>query len=96
MQVFCQLTLSWCTCDYIPFFRNLQSINSSLLFRLILLNKLLEDGNMLFRQGQLADAAHRYRYALKRVPQHEDEDLSAQFAQIQLHLLLNLSRCQRR
>lgn len=64
--------------------------------QLILLNKLLEDGNMLFRQGQLGDAAHRYRYALKRLPHHEDEDISAQFVQLQLHLLLNLSRCQRR
>ena len=36
--------------------------------RLILLNKLLEDGNMLYRQGHLAEASHRYRYALKRLP----------------------------
>ena len=51
---------------------------------------------MLFRKSQLGDASHRYRYALKRVPQHEDEVLCAQFTQLQLHLLLNLSRCERK
>ena len=36
--------------------------------RLILLNKLLEDGNTLFRSGRLEAAAYRYEYALKRLP----------------------------
>merc|ERR1712141_341317 len=35
---------------------------------LILLNKLLEDGNTLFRKGRLTDAAYRYEYALRRLP----------------------------
>ena len=35
---------------------------------LVLLNKLLEDGNTLFRHGRLNEAAYRYEYALKRLP----------------------------
>ena len=33
-----------------------------------MLNKLLEDGNILFRKGRLTDAAYRYEYALRRMP----------------------------
>ena len=33
-----------------------------------MLNKLLEDGNTLFRKGRLTDAAYRYEYALRRMP----------------------------
>jgi hypothetical protein len=40
----------------------------SLKNRLVLLNKLLEDGNTLYKRDQLDSAAHRYQYALKRVP----------------------------
>ena len=92
--------------------------------RLILLNKLLEDGNMLYRQGHLAEASHRYRYALKRLPPvsgageqleqlasqqqqqqlasqqqqlaSQQQQLASQLSTLSLHLLLNLSRCERR
>ena len=64
--------------------------------RLILLNKLLEDGNILFRKCQLGDAAHRYRYALRRVPDTTEEAFADQLNKLQMHLLLNLSRCERR
>ena len=80
--------------------------------RLILLNKLLEDGNMLYRQGHLAEASHRYRYALKRLPpvagvgeqqpqleqlaSQQLQQLASQLSTLSLHLLLNLSRCERR
>jgi len=63
--------------------------------QLILLNKLLEDGNTLYRKSMLVDAAHRYRYALKRLPR-EEADWSQTFSQLNIHLLLNLSRCERR
>lgn len=63
--------------------------------QLILLNKLLEDGNTLYRKSLLVDAAHRYRYALKRLPKDE-ADWSETFSQLNIHLLLNLSRCERR
>ena len=76
-------------------------------YRLILLNKLLEDGNMLYRQGHLAEASHRYRYALKRLPpvpgagdqlqlEKQQQQLAPQLSTLSLHLLLNLSRCERR
>ena len=38
---------------------------------MILINKILEDGNTLFRKNKLQDASHRYKYALKRIPQLE-------------------------
>ncbi|XP_071451060.1 protein TANC1 isoform X2 [Hetaerina americana] len=39
---------------------------------LILLNKLLEDGNVLYKKGRLQEASHRYRYALKKCPSEEE------------------------
>jgi len=35
---------------------------------LLLLNKLLEDGNALYKREKLSDAIYRYEYALKRLP----------------------------
>ena len=60
---------------------------------LILLNKLLDDGNTLYRQGRLPDAAHRYRYALRRLPRTGLDSWAQTFQTLQTHLLLNLSRC---
>ena len=76
---------------------------------LILLNKLLEDGNVLYRKTRLKEASHRYSYALRKFPAvpemsdgpgHEDQNhvmahLQA-FAQLKLNFLLNLSRCKRK
>ena len=62
---------------------------------MILLNKLLEDGNTLYRQNKLPDAAHRYRYAIKRIPR-ENPEWQETFSQLEIHLFLNLSRCERR
>ena len=66
-----------------------------LLCRLILLNKLLEDGNTLYRQNRLPDAAHRYSYAIKRLPR-EKSGWEETFSQLEIPLFLNLSRCERR
>ena len=105
---------------------------------MILLNKLLEDGNTLFKRNRFEEAAHRYSYALKRIPATnnnvtsslvggakrrqltltvddevgggggesggEDENSSSLdqadheslFNQLRTHLLLNLSKCQRK
>ena len=41
---------------------------------MILLNKLLEDGNTLFRNGKYDAAAYRYEYALKRIPRLKPSD----------------------
>ena len=73
--------------------------------RLILLNKLLEDGNTLYRRNRFEDAAHRYQYAVKRLPPiqpqlQQQQQLTQQedqlFEQLRIHLLLNLSRCKRK
>lgn len=63
---------------------------------MLLLNKLLEDGNTLFRKGSLSEAAHRYQYALRRLPNNMAGQHRPIFEQLQIHLLLNLSRCKRK
>ncbi|XP_040570019.1 protein TANC2 isoform X2 [Lepeophtheirus salmonis] len=67
---------------------------------LILLNKLLEDGNVLFSKGRLSDSSHRYEYALKRLPSSNDLNTFPQhrgvFLRVKVHLLLNLSRSRRK
>ena len=65
--------------------------------QLILLNKLLEDGNTLYRQQRLLEASHRYRYALKRLASIQPAgELKETFGQLETNLLLNLSRAERR
>jgi len=63
---------------------------------LILLNKLLEDGNLLYRKLRLREAAHRYQYALKKFPAQDSPDNSAAFDQLKFNFLLNHSRCKRK
>ena len=71
------------------------------------MNKLLDDGNTLFRKDQVNEAAHRYQYALRKLPSVLASTLSgsskssgsvtkATFEQLNVHLLLNLSRCKRK
>lgn len=63
----------------------------------VLLNKLLEDGNVLYRKNRFQDAAHRYQYALRKISGLEQLlDRNAVFAQLRTNLLLNLSRCKRK
>ncbi len=70
--------------------------------RLLLLNKLLDDGNTLFKKGQLNEAAHRYQYALRKLPTvltntaSRSSNAKCTFEQLNVHLLLNLSRCKRK
>lgn len=62
----------------------------------ILLNKLLEDGNVLYRKNRFQEAAHRYQYALRKISGLEQLlERNAIFAQLRTNLLLNLSRCKR-
>ncbi|XP_015109906.1 protein TANC2 isoform X2 [Diachasma alloeum] len=76
---------------------------------LILLNKLLEDGNVLYRKERLKEASHRYAYALRKFPGAPEQVHDAQsqegsnlilhlqtFTQLKLNFLLNLSRCKRK
>ncbi|XP_032593584.1 protein TANC2 isoform X3 [Drosophila grimshawi] len=63
----------------------------------VLLNKLLEDGNVLYRKNRFQDAAHRYQYALRKISGLEQLlERNAVFAQLRTNLLLNLSRCKRK
>lgn len=63
-------------------------------FRLVLLNKLLEDGNTLYRKGRLKEAAYRYTYALNKFP--PENELDSTFKQLQINFYLNTSRCKRK
>jgi len=65
---------------------------------LILLNKLMDDGNTLYRQNRLTEAAIRYKYALKRlgaIQQSSDTD-HHWLTDMETGLLLNLSRVERK
>ncbi len=70
----------------------------SFFFSLLLLNKLLEDGNSLYRQDKLPEACYRYEYALKRIRSTYEEtmDTNEVFKRLESHLLLNLSRALRK
>ncbi len=83
--------LAYSTCRYSVV---IVSVTPSL--RLLLLNKLLEDGNTLFKKGSLSEASHRYQYALRRLPSSFAGQHRPIFEQLQLHLLLNLCRCKRK
>lgn len=71
-----------------------------------MLNKLLEDGNVLYRKNRLQDASHRYAYALKKIPDNvsstatdeADEESAhvATYEQLKFNFLINLSRCKRK
>ncbi|KAJ3593227.1 hypothetical protein NHX12_005563, partial [Muraenolepis orangiensis] len=65
---------------------------------LILLHKLMEEGNMLYKKGRMKEAAQRYQYALRRFPGHAaggDQELKA-LRDLRVSLYLNLSRCRRK
>lgn len=76
--------------------------------RIVLLNKLLEDGNVLYRKNRLQDASHRYEYALKKIPSGYEKSSDATddaeeiyghnntFQQLKFNFLINLSRCKRK
>ncbi|CAH1182734.1 unnamed protein product [Phyllotreta striolata] len=64
--------------------------------KLILLNKLLEDGNVLYRKSRLKEAAHRYQYALKKFPTEDQGEHNKPFRQLKINFLLNFSRCKRK
>lgn len=65
--------------------------------RLLLLNKLLEDGNILYRKNRLQEAAHRYQYALRKIPATAAfAEHAGTFLQLRVNFLLNHSRCKRK
>ncbi|KAL1426586.1 hypothetical protein MTO96_018174 [Rhipicephalus appendiculatus] len=64
----------------------------------LLLNKLHQDGALLYRKGHMKDAVHRYQYALKKFPASvvEDADSGSIFLQLKHQLLLGLAKCKRK
>ncbi|NXU84942.1 TANC1 protein, partial [Xiphorhynchus elegans] len=63
---------------------------------LILLQKLMEEGNTLYKKGKMKEAAQRYQYALRKFPREGfGEDMKA-FTELRVSLYLNMSRCRRK
>ncbi|NWR93320.1 TANC1 protein, partial [Furnarius figulus] len=63
---------------------------------LILLQKLMEEGNTLYKVGKMKEAAQRYQYALRKFPREGfGEDMKA-FTELRVSLYLNMSRCRRK
>ncbi|XP_026860889.2 protein TANC2 isoform X1 [Electrophorus electricus] len=63
---------------------------------IILLRKLIEEGDGFYKKGKVKEAAQRYQYALKKFPREGfSEDLKT-FRELKVSLFLNLSRCRRK
>ncbi|XP_065353659.1 protein TANC2 isoform X2 [Cloeon dipterum] len=60
---------------------------------LMLLQRLLEDGNLLYKRGRYQEASSRYYYAIKKLPPTSAQNSCEPFLLMHLQLLLNLSRC---
>ncbi|XP_013066522.2 uncharacterized protein LOC106054975 isoform X1 [Biomphalaria glabrata] len=63
---------------------------------LLLLNKLMEDGNMLYKKNRMKEASQRYQYALKKFPKENSPEEAQTFRDLRLTFLLSLSRCKRK
>ncbi|BFZ06329.1 hypothetical protein BsWGS_09368 [Bradybaena similaris] len=63
---------------------------------LLLLNKLTEDGSILYKKNRIKEASQRYQYALKKLPTSVRAEEVQTFQELKLSFLLNLSRCKRR
>uniref|UniRef100_A0A8C5N256 Tetratricopeptide repeat, ankyrin repeat and coiled-coil containing 2 n=1 Tax=Gouania willdenowi TaxID=441366 RepID=A0A8C5N256_GOUWI len=63
---------------------------------IILLSKLIEEGDGFYKKGKVKEATQRYQYALKKFPREGfNEDLKT-FRELKVSLFLNLSRCRRK
>ncbi|XP_035828522.1 uncharacterized protein LOC101850208 [Aplysia californica] len=63
---------------------------------LLLLNKLMEDGNILYKKNRIKEASQRYQYALKKFPRDNSPEEAQTFRDLKLNFYLNLSRCKRK
>ncbi|KAM3597287.1 uncharacterized protein V6R79_002587 [Siganus canaliculatus] len=59
---------------------------------MVLLSKLMQEGDRLYKQGKAREAAHSYQSALQKFPVDEVK----MFRQLRVCVLLNLSRCHRK
>ncbi|NXD26149.1 TANC1 protein, partial [Spelaeornis formosus] len=63
---------------------------------LILLQKLMDEGNTLYKKGKMREAAQRYQYALRKFPREGFGEEMKAFTELRVSLYLNLSRCRRK
>ncbi|KAM6979934.1 protein TANC1-like [Aplochiton taeniatus] len=63
---------------------------------LILLQKLMEEGNLLYKKGRMKEAGQRYQYALRRFPREGQGEELKGLKDLRVSLYLNLSRCRRK
>ncbi|XP_011357287.1 protein TANC1 isoform X3 [Pteropus vampyrus] len=63
---------------------------------IILLQKLMEEGNMMYKKGKMKEAAQRYQYALRKFPREGFGEDIRPFNELRVSLYLNLSRCRRK
>ncbi|KAM6179054.1 protein TANC1 isoform 2-T2 [Rhynchocyon petersi] len=63
---------------------------------IILLQKLMEEGNMMYKKGKMKEAAQRYQYALRKFPREGFGEDMKPFNELRVSLYLNLSRCRRK
>ncbi|KAM6905658.1 protein TANC2 [Xenentodon cancila] len=59
---------------------------------MVLLSKMIQEGDSLYKQGKVREAAHSYQSALQKFPGDELKT----FKQLRVCVLLNLSRCRRK
>ncbi|XP_076011431.1 protein TANC1-like [Genypterus blacodes] len=63
---------------------------------LILLQKLMEEGNILYKKGRMKEAGQRYQYALRKLPREGLGEELKGLKELRVSLYLNLSRCRRK
>uniref|UniRef100_A0A3P8YW90 Tetratricopeptide repeat, ankyrin repeat and coiled-coil containing 1a n=1 Tax=Esox lucius TaxID=8010 RepID=A0A3P8YW90_ESOLU len=63
---------------------------------LILLQKLMEEGNLLYKKGRMKEASQRYQYALRKFPRDSFGDDLKALKELRVSLYLNMSRCRRK
>ncbi|KAL8183344.1 UNVERIFIED_CONTAM: hypothetical protein K2H54_037749 [Gekko kuhli] len=63
---------------------------------IILLQKLVEEGNIMYKKGKMKEAAQRYQYALRKFPRESFGEEIKAFNELRVSLYLNLSRCRRK
>lgn len=63
---------------------------------IILLQKLMEEGNVMYKKGKMKEAAQRYQYALRKFPREGLGEDVRSFNELRVSLYLSLSRCRRK
>nr|XP_006813233.1 PREDICTED: protein TANC2-like [Saccoglossus kowalevskii] len=62
----------------------------------LLIKKVMDDGNNLYKKGKYREACHKYQYALKKFPTEGFGEEIRTFKELKTNLFLNVSRCRRK